>query len=196
VVAKLTILLVVEVTSAILPLWRTTSHYHLFPSLSAHAFSTISQDWVLLSLKHSNRESNNPQSWLSNRFPIPHSLKSAEATAVSALNQLTLPSLSRQRTEPSPSTVLSQSLKLLSSARKIWLLNNQSVKPKRIPSVFSTTRTVVSVQTLTALTSKSVFLTSPTAETDSDQVQAMLVSVTEDDRVYLYFELLYCYCLA
>lgn len=136
-----------------------------------------------LSLKDSNRESSNPQSWLSNRFPTPHSLKSAEATAVSALNQLTLPSLLRLRTEPSPSTVLSQSSKPLSSARRTWLLNIQSVKPKRIPSVFSTTRTVDSVPTLTALTSQSVFPTSPIAM-DSDQVLDSVA--TEDDRVLLF----------
>lgn len=174
--------------------WLWTSLYQLFPSLSAHAFSAISQDWVHLSLKDFNRESNNPQSWLSNRSPIPHTLKSAEATAVSALNQLTLPSLSRQRTEPSPSTVLSQSSKLLSSARKIWPPNNPSVKPRRIPSAFSTTRTVVvSVPTLTALNSLSVFPTSPMAETEmeteTDLDQAVLESVTNEyDRVSLYFE--------
>jgi hypothetical protein len=142
---------------------------------------------VQLSHKPSDRESKNPQSWLSNRFPIPHSLKSAEATAVSALNQLTLQSLLRQRTEPSPSTVLSLSSKPLSFAKKIWLLNTQSVKLKRILSVFSTTRTVVLVTTLTVLITISVF--KPQChQPNLVQVQAALDMVTEDDRVLLYFE--------
>lgn len=176
-----------EASTALLML--QTSLYQPFPSLSAHAFSTNSQDWVLLSHKDSNRESNNHQCWLFNKSQTPHSLKSAEATAVSALNQLTLPSLLRQRTEPSPLTVLSQSLKPLSSAKKTWLPNNQSARPKRTPSVFSTTRTEVLVPTPTAQSSPSAFLTSPT-----DKVVSVQALDTVCDSP-LYFERSTFYCL-
>lgn len=172
-----------EPLTAISKLLPQTSLYQPFHSQSAHVFSTNSQAWVPLSHRDSNRESSNPQSWPFNRSPTLHSLKSAEATAVSALNQLTLPSLQRQRTGPSPSTVLFQSSKPLSSARRTWLLNNPSVRLRRIPSVSSTTRTVVLVATPTVPNSPCAFPTSPTVIADSDQ------PVWDNDWIeQLYFE--------
>lgn len=149
-------LLVLVPMTAISLLISIHSNYQLFLKLSAHVSSRISQASVLLNSLLSNRESSNHQSSHSNRFLTLPSLKSAEVTAANVPSQLTLLLLPKLRTEPSRLTEPSLLSKESSSARKTSPLSTLLVRPRRIPSAFSTTRTVDLEATPTALTSRFV----------------------------------------